>query len=163
MSCQDTRERSFLENEPKSTERESGNRRRKSEKFFASCSATNQRRQPANEKLMHQNQQPIANEISELCRTLENVLLAKNKAYGNSAGQVPLFVKDATQETAIMVRANDKIRRLDNLLKNGGDENDESISDTIQDLAGYCILWLVERKRNRTGENQTEGAENETV
>lgn len=74
-----------------------------------------------------------------------------------------MFVKDATQETAIMVRANDKIRRLDNLLKNGGDENDESISDTIQDLAGYCILWLVERKRNRTGENQTEGAENETV
>ena len=62
-----------------------------------------------------------------------------------------------------MVRANDKIRRLDNLLKNGGDENDESVSDTIQDLAGYCILWLVERKRNRTGENQTEGAENETV
>ena len=74
-----------------------------------------------------------------------------------------MFVKGATQETAIMVRANDKIRRLDNLLKNGGDENDESISDTIQDLAGYCILWLVERKRNRTGENQTEGAENETV
>ena len=74
-----------------------------------------------------------------------------------------MFVKGATQETAIMVRANDKIRRLDNLLKNGGDENDESVSDTIQDLAGYCILWLVERKRNRTGENQTEGAENETV
>lgn len=123
----------------------------------------NQRRQPANEELMHQNQQPIANEISEQRWTLESVLLAKNNAYGNSAGQAPLFVKGATQETAIMVRANDKIRRLDNLLKNGGDENDESVSDTIQDLAGYCILWLVERKRNRTGENQTEGAENETV
>lgn len=97
------------------------------------------------------NESNAAKEISNELDKLEEILLRKNKAYGNSAGQVPLFVKDATQETAIMVRANDKIRRLDNLLKNGGDEDDESISDTIRDLAGYCILWLIARK-NRAEE-----------
>ena len=80
----------------------------------------NQRRQPANEELMHQNQQPIANEISEQRWTLESVLLAKNNAYGNSAGQAPLFVKGATQETAIMVRANDKIRSTKELRRRPG-------------------------------------------
>lgn len=88
----------------------------------------------------------LRDEIAQEVDALHNLLVEKNQAYGNSAGQTPLFAKDVTQETAIMIRANDKIRRLDNLLKTGGPVNDETISDTIRDLAGYCVLWLIARR-----------------
>lgn len=80
---------------------------------------------------------------SEL-KKIGEMLVAKNKAYGNSAFRKPLFV-DVDPQTAIMVRANDKINRLDNLLKNGGSENGETIDDTIRDLAGYFVLLLIDR------------------
>ena len=83
--------------------------------------------------------------VQEELKALGALLIEKNKAYGDSISSKPLFVKDVSIETAIMVRANDKIKRLDNLLKNGGTENDETIDDTIRDLAGYCVLWLINR------------------
>lgn len=36
----------------------------------------------------------------------------------------------------------DKIARLQNLLKNNKNMVDESMQDTMADLAGYAILWL---------------------
>lgn len=83
--------------------------------------------------------------VQEELKTLGTLLVEKNRAYGDSIASEPLFAKGVNTETAIMVRANDKIKRLDNLLKNGGTENDETIDDTIRDLAGYCILWLINR------------------
>lgn len=83
--------------------------------------------------------------IKQMCQRLETTLLAKNADYGNSAFTPPPFVC-ATVEEGIAVRFGDKVKRLETLLwsKSG---NFESIDDTLLDIAGYAILWLVERKR----------------
>jgi len=86
-------------------------------------------------------------EIEVECDTLKETLLAKNRDYGNSALEVPLLLPNSSVETAVKVRTSDKIKRLQRLL--GGSEQqvkNESIDDTIGDLAGYCILWLIIRK-----------------
>lgn len=51
---------------------------------------------------------------------------------------------------AYIVRAEDKFERIDNLLDNQAQVNDEAIEDTIRDLANYSIMavmWLEGQKR----------------
>ena len=46
-------------------------------------------------------------------------------------------------------RINDKINRINSLITTNKQEvKDESLNDTIMDLANYAILWLVDRKNN---------------
>lgn len=70
---------------------------------------------------------------------LADILQAKNDAYGNS------FTKsvDKFGKTVIAVRLSDKFNRICNLIKRGElKENDESLEDTLLDMAGYSILGL---------------------
>lgn len=77
-------------------------------------------------------------EINEECTKLKNLLLTKNKMYGNS------FFKtlDEYGEVLICVRIEDKINRLKQIiLKGEKDKNtDEKLIDTLIDIAGYAIL-----------------------
>ena len=44
------------------------------------------------------------------------------------------------------IRLEDKLQRVKNLVRNGGAAvNDESIDDTLLDLANYAIMTLIER------------------
>ena len=73
---------------------------------------------------------------SELTKTYKN----KNRDYGNS------FVKVREEfPNAILIRLSDKLNRLKSLYS-GGDRmvRDESIRDTLLDLANYCILEVIE-------------------
>ena len=55
--------------------------------------------------------------------------------------------------TVILVRLHDKLNRLDTLLLRGNQKvKDESIEDTLRDLAGYAILELVEREFEKQSE-----------
>lgn len=67
---------------------------------------------------------------------------AKNADYGDSFAQVR-----QKYPNAILIRLNDKLNRLETLM-NGAEQhvNDESIEDTLLDLANYCIMELVERR-----------------
>ena len=67
---------------------------------------------------------------------------AKNADYGDSFAQVR-----EKYPNAILIRLNDKMNRLESLM-NGAEQHvqDESIDDTLLDLANYCIMELVERK-----------------
>ncbi len=50
---------------------------------------------------------------------------------------------------AYIVRAEDKFERIDNLINNPAQVNDEAIEDTIRDLANYSIMaamWLEGQK-----------------
>lgn len=70
---------------------------------------------------------------------LAAILQAKNDAYGD------LFTKsvDKFGKTVIAVRLSDKFNRICNLIKRGEiKENDESLEDTLLDMAGYSILGL---------------------
>jgi len=75
----------------------------------------------------------MQNTIAVVCDELKEFLLAKNKAYGNSANDpVRIFSKVGTIEQ-INVRLDDKLSRIAR-----GNEFDGD--DTELDLIGYLIL-----------------------
>ena len=70
------------------------------------------------------------------------VYLKKNKDYGSSVQDT--FKKFG--DVSYLVRITDKYNRICSLLENGKVEvKDESITDTIVDLANYCFLWASSR------------------
>lgn len=78
-----------------------------------------------------------------ICDQLHNQYAAKNADYGNS------FAKTREKyENAILIRLHDKFSRLEELLMSGRSPcvNNETVDDTLADLANYCILELVERR-----------------
>ena len=73
--------------------------------------------------------------IKNKCDQIKQLLLEKNKAYGNSASEpVRIFSKSDNVEQ-IKVRIDDKISRI----AKGSEFPGE---DTIMDLAGYLILLM---------------------
>lgn len=79
-----------------------------------------------------------------ICITLNNTYKAKNADYGDSFASLREEFPDA-----ILIRLTDKLNRLKTLVR-GADQKvkDESIDDTLLDLANYCIMELVERTVN---------------
>ncbi|MER2153578.1 MAG: nucleotide modification associated domain-containing protein [Solibacillus sp.] len=73
--------------------------------------------------------------IQEQTDDLAQLLAKKNADYGNS------FEEQFNEYglTSVLIRLDDKLRRLKNLNKNEAQVN-ESITDTLQDIAGYAIL-----------------------
>lgn len=80
-------------------------------------------------------------EFKTITEQLYKTYCAKNKDYGNS------FDKslDEFGLTAAAVRLSDKFNRFKTLINNNPEVNDETIEDTIMDMANYCIMtamWL---------------------
>lgn len=81
----------------------------------------------------------------EIANKCTEIYERKNKDYGNSATKTYKKFGDISYAT----RINDKINRINSLLiTNTQEVKDESLNDTIMDLANYAILWLVDRKNN---------------
>lgn len=77
--------------------------------------------------------------IERTCDELKRFLLAKNRAYGDSAFRpVGAFAKGLDAEQQIRVRIDDKISRAMRGHEYPGD-------DTVVDLAGYLVLLLAVR------------------
>lgn len=77
-----------------------------------------------------------------ICRDLHDTYKAKNADYGDSFAQVR-----EKYPNAILIRLNDKLNRLETLMNRAEQQvNDESVEDTLLDLANYCIMELVERR-----------------
>lgn len=81
-------------------------------------------------------------DIAATCDGLKELLLEKNRKYGDSAlNPVRVFSKvDAVEQ--IKVRLDDKLSRLAN------QQNDED-EDVFQDLLGYLILLKIAQRRNK--------------
>lgn len=79
--------------------------------------------------------------IAEAGLLVIDQLLRKNIDYGSSAWKKPILLPSAEPRAAIQVRMSDKIERLSRLLGGASSEVSESIADTMEDLAGYAILW----------------------
>ena len=76
--------------------------------------------------------------IQEACDEVCALLLAKNKAYGDSAfTPIRIFSKSDASEQ-LKVRIDDKLNRL---LQ--GDTSIEADEDVIKDLVGYLVLLLI--------------------
>ena len=79
-------------------------------------------------------------EIVIACNEIKDLLLDKNRKYGDSAlNPVRIFSKSDSAEQ-LKVRIDDKLNRLKNL------QEDET-EDTITDLIGYLILLKIKLKR----------------
>lgn len=82
--------------------------------------------------------EPIGTEllITEECEALKNLLIEKNRAYGDSAlRRGKIF--DISPVEAIKARINDKASRLFNSGLN------DKTEDTLQDIMGYMVLLRI--------------------
>ena len=77
-------------------------------------------------------------QVTNECNSIRELLLRKNKAYGNSALEPVRVFSKATPTEQILVRIDDKLSRL----QRGNPEDNE---DTVQDLIGYLILLRISR------------------
>jgi len=73
--------------------------------------------------------------VSKLRDTYEQ----KNTDYGNSFEES----LDEFGAIAFVIRADDKMRRLKQLVNNPAKVKDESFEDTVRDLANYCIMFAM--------------------
>jgi hypothetical protein len=77
--------------------------------------------------------------ITEVVSQLQELLITKNKAYGNSALEpINIFSKNDSVDS-LCARIDDKLSRIKN--KGLSDETE----DTLFDLAGYLILLIIAR------------------
>ena len=87
--------------------------------------------------------------IADMCDAIKNLLLEKNRKYGNSAlNPVRVFSKADTAEQ-IKVRMDDKLSRIKN---EQGDEDE----DVYMDLAGYLVLMLIAKEEQKKTKGETD-------
>lgn len=86
---------------------------------------------------------PRVNEHKSLCNEIHELYLAKNADYGDSFRKVREEIPNA-----ILVRLSDKLNRLKKLMIHPEEQKikEESIDDTLMDLANYALLELTERR-----------------
>jgi hypothetical protein len=82
---------------------------------------------------------------AELCQKLQEVYEQKNNAYGDSFGKS--FADWGI--SAACVRMGDKWNRIVNLAKHPDiNHGDEAITDSLVDLANYCLMTVMELENN---------------
>lgn len=87
-------------------------------------------------------------DLHHVLSDLESTLKSKNKDYGDSFKQS----YDEFGMTAVNIRLTDKFNRFKQLAKGAEPQVDESLKDTIKDIAGYMVLTLIELNREDDGD-----------
>lgn len=82
------------------------------------------------------------------CESVRDLLLAKNKAYGDSAIKPMHVMSQSGAAEAIAVRIDDKLSRIRNSGGLVAALQNSDVEDTVQDLIGYLILARVAQKVN---------------
>lgn len=91
--------------------------------------------------------------FEEICGQMLDLTRRKNADYtGDSGDAFANFrvVEDlglASVEVGILTRMSDKFSRISSLLKKAGQVKDESMEDTILDLAVYSVILLIYRRQ----------------
>lgn len=95
----------------------------------------------------------------DICSKLHDTYKAKNADYGDSFAKVR-----QEYDNAIIIRLMDKLERLKRLYdKDYTNKVDESIDDTLLDLANYAIMELVERETDKQEIDEVEEKINELI
>ena len=76
--------------------------------------------------------------IIETCDSIKELLLEKNRKYGNSALNPCRVFSKADSVEQLKVRIDDKLNRIKN------EQNDED-EDVVKDLIGYLVLLIIAR------------------
>lgn len=88
----------------------------------------------------------------EICRKMHQLYERKNADYGDSFAQLrhryPNFVH---------MRIFDKLNRLETITQPGHElkVTDETVEDTLMDIANYAIMEIVERRVSKLNEEQS--------
>lgn len=87
-------------------------------------------------------------EFRDITNSMIQIYQAKNQDYGNS------FEKslDKFGLIASVIRLNDKMNRIESLSRTEAKVVDESIADTLLDLANYAIMTVIWLRKNRVNE-----------
>ena len=80
----------------------------------------------------------VANELADLYRR-------KNDDYGDSFGRSYA----AYGPISALTRISDKFHRLEHLILEGSAQVDESLEDTLRDLASYAIMTIIARQEDK--------------
>ena len=84
----------------------------------------------------------------EICLDLNELYRKKNADYGDSFGKT--FAEEGF--AMVRIRLMDKFERFKTLSKGNQQQvNDESIEDTLLDLANYAMMTVVEMRRKNHG------------
>jgi hypothetical protein len=79
----------------------------------------------------------FAIQVEEVLNSIEEMLIAKNLKYGNSALEPLGVFSQLSAKEGLLVRIDDKLKRI----KNGSLERDDE--DVVNDLIGYLILLKI--------------------
>jgi hypothetical protein len=75
--------------------------------------------------------------VSQVLLEIRDLLIAKNKKYGNSALEPLGVFSQLSAKEGLLVRIDDKLKRI----KNGSLDKDDE--DVINDLIGYLVLLKI--------------------
>ena len=76
--------------------------------------------------------------IAEVCDEIKELLLDKNRKYGDSAINPIRILSKSSNTEQILVRIDDKLNRIKNM------QSDED-EDVITDLIGYLVLYKLQK------------------
>lgn len=90
----------------------------------------------------------FVNQFEETLTEMYNIMKAKNADYANDWNPFANFelveqLGITSLEKAILVRMSDKMSRIANLVEREAKVKDESISDTLSDLANYSVILKI--------------------
>lgn len=87
---------------------------------------------------------------AEICAELNDVYRRKNADYGDSFGET--FRKLGV--ISAVTRITDKVNRLQILCIRAAQVHDESVRDTLLDLANYAIMSVIELECSKSTETE---------
>lgn len=96
-----------------------------------------------------------AERYNRIVEKIQKTFLAKNHDYGNSFATTWREFGDKGPITGV-TQISHKYHRLLNLALGTKPQVDESIDDTLMDMANYCILTLMELQKDRANKNEKE-------
>lgn len=94
-----------------------------------------------------------AERYNRIVEKMQKTFLAKNHDYGNSFATTWREFGDKGPITGV-AQISHKYHRLLNLALGTKTQVDESIDDTLMDMANYCILTLMELQKDRANKNK---------
>jgi hypothetical protein len=86
----------------------------------------------------------MENEIVKTCHEICQLLVEKNRKYGNSAFKPKRIFSKCTNIEQLLVRIDDKLSRISSSGMQSPDE------DTLNDLIGYLILLKIVTEKETT-------------
>lgn len=94
-------------------------------------------------------QERFAQDLRVVLSNVEQMLLAKNRKYGDAALAPLRILSKSSPSEQIRIRMDDKLSRL----MSGQNDEDE---DVMKDLLGYLLLDQIAKYREQTGLMQSE-------